>query len=437
MRFAVLILLFFAVSGCNNHTKPADIPEHDWNQAMTAFDELNAVLKKEKGQTWGFSLEGPVMLVNRETRTIIANEQDDAGVLVKSGPMYVGKLTDNVNIANTAFDWNGQRWTMVALPLPEVKVERLSLLVHESFHRIQPEIGFDSLNDVLSSHLDTKEGRIYLKLELEALKEALSSDEPESHLKNALLFRKYRHRIFPEAKNLENSLEINEGLAEYTGSILSQRSDSDLKKHYVSNVDLFYTFPTFVRSFPYFTVPVYGYFMRQNDNQWNLRVTKETNLTEFFTGFFDPVPPDPGVEYILQLGKSYGVDAIFAGETEREMEKERLKNRYKSIFLADSVLDIGLKNMGISFNPRDIVPLDSFGSVYPMLRLTDDWGILEVDSGGVLLSPGWDRVTLSSPLSVSDSLILGRGWKLILLDGWNVEKSGVRYRLNREDPTKQ
>ena len=172
----------------------------------------------------------------------------------------MGKLPENINIANTAFDWNGKRWTMVALPLPETKEERLNLLIHESFHRIQPEIGFDSLYEIQSKHLDVKSGRIYLILELEALKKALGSNEPERHIKNALLFRQYRYKIFPEAKNAENSLEINEGLAEYTGSVLGQRTESDLKKHYISQIDWFFTLPTFVRSFPYFTIPVYGYF---------------------------------------------------------------------------------------------------------------------------------------------------------------------------------
>src|SRR5690606_21602871 len=112
---------------------------------------------------WNYSLDGPLMLVNRETRTIIANESDNSGELTKRGNLYIGKLPENINIANTAFDWNGKRWTMVALPLPETKEERLDLLIHESYHRIQPLIGFDSLYEIQSVHLDSKNGRIYLR----------------------------------------------------------------------------------------------------------------------------------------------------------------------------------------------------------------------------------------------------------------------------------
>jgi hypothetical protein len=195
-------------------------------------------------------------LINRDTRKIIANEPDNAGKLTKQGHYYVGYLPQDMNIANTAVDWNGKRWTMVILPLPGTKEERLNILMHESFHRIQPLIGFVSLTEIQSKHLDTKEGRIYLKLELEALKKAFSSDNPEKNMKDALLFRQYRYQLFSEAKEAENSLEMIEGIAEYTGSILSGRSDSEMKNYFTAGIDRFYGNPTFVRSFPYYTIPV-------------------------------------------------------------------------------------------------------------------------------------------------------------------------------------
>jgi hypothetical protein len=203
-----MILAMVLFSGYSHNGKTIEIPETDWKQAMSALNELNETLNKENGRLWNHSLKGPLMLVNRETRTIIANESDNSGELIQRETLFIGKLPENINIANTAFDWNGKRWTMVALPLPGAKEERLNLLIHESFHRIQPALGFDSLRDIQCVHLDSKNGRIYLELELEALKMALNSNEPEIHIKNALLFRQYRYQNFPEAKNTENTLFI-------------------------------------------------------------------------------------------------------------------------------------------------------------------------------------------------------------------------------------
>ena len=432
MRATLIILTIAFLFGCNNRNNKIEIPENDWNQAITSFKELQEALKDEKGKTWNYSLDGPLMLVNRETRTIIANESDNSGELTKRGNLYIGKLPENINIANTAFDWNGKRWTMVALPLPETKEERLDLLIHESYHRIQPLIGFDSLYEIQSVHLDSKNGRIYLRLELEALKKALGSNDPEIHIKNALLFRQYRYQILPEAKQAENSLEINEGLAEYTGSILSQRTESDLKEHYISKIDWFNTMPTFVRSFPYFTIPVYGYFMQKTDKAWNLQITNVTNLTDFMLRFWNVESQKLTNEEILKLGKEYRIDTVIENETQREIKIEELKNEYKQTFLSDSIVVIGLENMKIGFNPSNIMPLDSFGTVYPNLRITDNWGILEVDSCGALMSPEWNKVIISFPELIADTLISGKGWKLKIDKSWKLDLIDNKYIMTKK-----
>lgn len=432
MKITFIALTFVLFYGCSNNVKNIEISKTDWNQAKAAFGELNEILKNENGQLWNHSLEGPLMLVNRETRTIIANESNKAGGLTKRENLFVGILPENTNIANTAFDWNGNRWTMVVLPLPETKEERLNLLIHESYHRIQPELGFESINEIQSIHLDSKNGRIYLKLELEALKKALSSNEPQRHIKNALLFRHYRYQNFPEAKQAENSLEIMEGLAEYTGSVLSQRKESDMKEHYISQIDWFYTMPTFVRSFSYFTIPVYGYFMQKTDKSWNLQIKRDDNLTDFISGFWNVEYQELTYEDILQLGMAYGIASIIENETQREIEKEELKSKYKQIFLSDSITEIGLENMNIEFNPSNIMPLDSFGTVYPNLRITDNWGILEVDSCGALMSPEWNKITISYPELITDSLILGSGWKLKLYKSWKLDLMGNKYIMTRK-----
>jgi hypothetical protein len=179
---------------------------------------------------------------------------------------------------------------MLVMPVPSEKEERLSALIHESFHCIQPNIGFDSIPTYSCGHLDTKNGRIYLKLELEALKKALNTNNPKEekeYIKNALLFRQYRHSLFPDSKTSENPLELNEGLAEYTGTILCGRNDVELRQYFASRFDLLYNMPTFLRTYAYFTIPVYGYFMYKQDKHWNLKIDRNTNLTDFLSTFFN------------------------------------------------------------------------------------------------------------------------------------------------------
>lgn len=154
--------------------------------------------------------------------------------------------------------------------------------------------------------------------------------------------------------------------------------------------------------------------MQKTDKDWNLQITKSTNLTDFMLSFWKIESRELTNNDILQPGEEYGINSIIENERQWEIEIEELKRNYKKAFLSDSIVEIGLENMNIGFNPANITPLDSFGTVYPNLRITDNWGILEVDSCGALISPQWNKVTISYPQLITDSLVSGKGWKLKL-----------------------
>lgn len=433
MRNHLLIFCtILAIYGCNSaNMKSFTVPEEDLRPAEAAFTELKEMLDADNGKMWNHSLHSPLMLVNKETRTFVANQQDADGRLKKQGDFYTGMLPENINIANTAFDWNGKRWTMVFLPLPETKEERLRLLIHESFHNIQPVIGFDSLREIPCTHLDTKEGRILLRLEMEALKQALLSDTPEQHINNALLFRHFRHQYFQVSQVAESSLEIIEGVAEYTGLMLSGMTGDALRDHLVSQTEALVNLPTYVRSFAYYEFPVYGFFMRQKDETWHLKINKNTDLTDLISGLFGVEYPELTMKDVTRVGKEYNIDKITASEEKRELIRLELVKTYTVRFLGDSIVRLSLENMSIGFNPSNLMPLDTFGTVYPNMRITDNWGILEVDSCGALLSPDWRQVTISYPDMITDTLISGNGWRLRLNNGWKLEKEGAGYRVTQ------
>ena len=87
--------------------------------------------------------------------------------------------------------------------------------------------------------------------------------------------------------------------------------------------------------------------------------------------------------------------------------------------------------MNISFDPRNITPLENFGTVYPNIRVTDDWGILTVENGALLASD-WSKVTVTAPTNISDTIINGNGWKLELNTEWEVKKIGTKFKLGRK-----
>src|SRR4030095_1706648 len=68
-----------------------------------------------------------------------------------------------------------------------------------------------------------------------------------------------------------------------------------------------------------------------------------------------------------------------------------------------------------SFDPHDAIPLGDLGTVYRSARVMDEWGVLIVESGGLLLRRrgGSIRgVAVPPPREVSDPPRRGEVWRL-------------------------
>ncbi len=386
------------------------------------YDELKTASKKNIG-LWNKDLYGPMILIDPKTREFFASEPDSEGILKRNGTLYSGVLPATVNIANTAINWGGKRWAMIMLPLSQNKENRINLLAHESFHRIQPSLGF-SLNNAENNHLDQKEGRIYLRLELEALKQAVRSNsekEIKRHLTNALIFRKYRNTLYKGSETTENLLELNEGIAEFTGLIVSGRNKDQTRSYFLNGIEGFMKNPTFVRSFAYYTTPVYGYLLYHKDPGWNKKIDSKTDLTGYFIKAFDIRIQTDLQKAVEKLSDNYNGTSIIKQETDREEQTKKRIAEYKLKFIQQPHFEIKFEKMNVSFDPRNIMPVEDLGTVYPNIRITDLWGILTVETGA-LMSPNWDKISISNPVKTENKKVSGDGWILELTDGYTIAK---------------
>ncbi len=395
----------------------------------TYFDTISSYFEEAKKSTedgvklWDINLYSPILLVDPDTRKIFSNYPDSMRILRKTNSIYTGTLPESINIANTSINWSGRRWAMLILPLPSEKSDRINLMAHELFHVHQPTLGFKLYNPA-NNHLDSKEGRIYLRLELAALIQALNSEKQNDRLTflhDALTFRKFRHSLFPQSNKTENELELNEGLAEYTGFMISTLSQKQAVKHFNQSIENFLLNPTFVRSFAYQTIPVYGYLLNKVDKSWNKKVSREANLTDYFIKAFKWKSKTDLKSRADKNQLKYNGTLINSQETEREEKIKHIIEENKKKFIELAHLEIQFEQMNISFDPGNIMPLEDKGTVYPNLRITDNWGILTV-SNGALISPNWDKVSISSPEKFNDKTISGDGWILELSKGYHISK---------------
>jgi hypothetical protein len=75
--------------------------------------------------------------------------------------------------------------------------------------------------------------------------------------------------------------------------------------------------------------------------------------------------------------------------------------------------------MRVQFDPRNLQPLENAGTVYPNMRISDDWGILDAKNGA-LMKPDWSAVIVVATSAITGSTIKGDGWTLELKPGWKI-----------------
>jgi len=290
------------------------------------FKEAKTIADKDGGRLWGRRLGGPMIFVDRGTRSAVANQADGEGRLSRAGSLFVGTLPPGVPIANTGVDWAGVRWTMVAWPLPADRLDRAGLIGHEMFHRIQPDLGL-SMPESPCSHLDTLEGRYWLRLEWRALHRAMTApgNAWKAAARDALLFRARRRSIFPESAAPERAQETNEGLAEYTGLRLRGTSATVTRMFVATKLDGAASLPTFVRSFAYQTGPAYGLLLDMSKPAWRRGIRPTDDLGEKLINAMKlALPSNLGSESDTRAD-SYGAKEIRAAEEARDRaQKKRL-----------------------------------------------------------------------------------------------------------------
>jgi hypothetical protein len=263
-----LLLVIIVAGGC---ATAAESPAES-RLAIQALGELARVCESDGIFLWRKSLCGPIVLVQPSTRAAIANRPDPDGRFRQDGDVFLGVFPEQFTPSNTSIEWGGQSWATVMLPLPTDPFQRLKLLTHESFHRIQGSVGL-SASDAPSPHLDTEAGRIWLRLELRALARALRTEGSPSRQSaaDAMLFRIYRHHLYADSGAMEAAMEKQEGLPEYTGVLVAMRATGEDIGRVARAVEAFEESDAYARAFGYATGPALGLLLDRYATNWRAR----------------------------------------------------------------------------------------------------------------------------------------------------------------------
>jgi hypothetical protein len=383
------------------------IGQVDAELAKSYFAEAAELCQRDGGRLWGKPLYGPLALCDAQTNTIATNE-----------PMPSAPRPKFFGFANTAADWGGQRWSSVVWKMvPSDPAARGRLLVHELFHRIQPELGL-SVNSAAAdnAHLDTLEGRYWIQLEWRALSAALQApqDEQSSALSDALAFRQARRALFPSAADEERRAEILEGLAQYTGTVVAHPTPESAITDAIGQLRQAEEIESFTRTFAYSMGAAYGILLDQFSPGWTRKITATDDLGQLLAGAAN-VSPTPE----LKAAESrYGGEALREKEIQREAARVRRLNELRQRFVEGPVLRIP-SGQSASFATLGLTPIPDVGTIFPQYRVSAAWGTLEADQ--VLVSKDGKQLAVPTPYSVEQGVVQGTGWKLTLADGWTIQ----------------
>lgn len=388
--------------------------------ATEAIAAYRMLCGRDRGRLWGASLCGPIMLVDPQARTVYADRNTTGHDLRASGELFIGTLPHNIGVANTAIDWAGTRWTMVMLPLPSDRDRRDILLMHEAFHRIQPD-RLPPPAAALPDHLDTLDGRLLLRLEWRALAQALRTEgeTQRTAIRDALAFRALRRSLAIDAAGRENALEINEGVAEYTGKRLGAGKDAVAST--VGTLADYDRRDGFVRSFAYASGPAYGLLLDRLSPRWRDGLRPGSDLGALLHHAIG----DAALPPVEAVRDRYGFAGIRSEEAAKAQAHARQAAHWRTVLVDGPVLRLPLIDMRIEFNPQTVFALPPLGTVYPMATIRDAWGTLTVTQG-VLIAQDWTSASVAGPGAGRGNDYAGAGWSLTLSPGWIVSNGSVR-----------
>jgi len=402
------------------HPSRADDSPIDPALAESYFAEAQALCEADGGELWGLSLCVPMAFIEPGSRTVVTNQPDEIGALESVGGVWVGKWPEDIGVANSTAEWNGKKWTTLLWPLPEDRFMRARLLMHESYHYIQADLGFPMIAPP-NVHLDRRDGRYWIQLEWRALLKALqaSGEERYAAIRDALAFRAQRRAIFPGAASEESRMEMNEGLAEYTGQKLSGASLPALVIYLTIDLQRMSGLPTLVSSFAYWSGPAYGLLLDQTGTDWKTNLSADSDFGDLLKSAYAIEMPDSPAAFTESRSEVYDGAALLASETAREEKKNRELAGYRQRFVDGPVLILPLVQISIQYDPNGLVPLDDLGTVYPTIFIADLWGRITV-SNGALLSSDWRSLRVAAPANPDARPLQESGWSLELNDGWTL-----------------
>jgi len=433
MKRWIYILILLLPAGCKK-----EAPEIYFTpqKALWYFSQVQTICDRDNGKLWGKNLYGPIMFVDRATRKIVANVPDNQGLLKFKDGIYTGSYPRELIIDNTPVNYGGTFFALAPLPPQEDTLRIETRAIHGLFHCRQKESGVNPLRFNIKM-MDGKSQRLLLKLEWRALRKAIDSDDNtrSQALRDALIFREARREQFPQEIRDENSFESYEGLATFTYAVLCNNSKEESKEYLLETLGRFYGFQSYSRSYGFIHGALYAFIAYEKGVKFDIAKSDSLDLAEITRDIYEIQLPEICRDVAGSLAVSYELESVYKEEEERIVQVKDRMRRQISVFTEKPVVFLALESPYFDYEPEDIQSIDTLGTIYNSIRISDNWGKLTVEKGGCLISYNLKTLRITAKnFTESKSHFYGDGWHLILNSDWEITKQDENYLVRQKLP---
>ena len=411
-------------------------PERNREKIKSELFKAKKILNEDNGKLWGANLWNPNILVIDYDKSIYSLVKLPNSKTKDSVLFYTKFIDNELSFTNTTQDFKGKKYATVMI---NAISDSSATFIHELFH-LTHFAKNSNLRANPIEYLDKLDARLLLRLEYQALKNALSEADNNtgtstvtSYLKDALIFRKTRQEKYKAYIDEELELETVEGLANYTGIKLS--TIPNLYQRTINEINGREAAETYTRPFPYATGPAYGILFDYLKINWRQGFDKVYNYLEIYEKQFLKDQIVLNVNELLEAKRRNNFKKINEEETNRKLEFDKLIMYYTNKLITEPTLKASTinKDYSMSFNMNGTLILDDYGIVYSGIKGTDhsnknfgDFHINEgnnkLGEGGVLKLKNSTQTTyiFSKPIKITGNKIYGDFYEIELNKGWKV-----------------
>jgi hypothetical protein len=405
-------------------------------KASQYFKSVEDICNRDNGKLWGKNLYGPIMYVDRASRRIIANQPDNEGLLKGKDGIYTGLYPKELLIRNVPVELGGTLFSLAPLPVEEDEYRLKTRAIRSLFHRFQNDEGIVS-ESYSANNMDEKEARLWIKLEWKALRKALNSEGEVRQLaiRDALIFRGSNRELYQKFANDETRFETYEGLATFTYTLLCTNSPEEFKTRLFENLDRVYSMQSYARSFGFIHGALYASLLYDHGFDFKTILTDDFDLGKAVKELYKIELPSVCRDVAGSLALNYDIDVINKEEEKRLADIRESIHKLISTFTEKPVVFLELESPYFDFEPEDIHPLDTLGTLYNSMRVSDNWGKLTVDKGGCLVSNNFKYLRITAKGYKADkNRITGEGWQLTLNNDWELVAVDQNYFVRKLMP---